>query len=149
MNRIKQALLFAKEKHAGQKYGSHDYMYHLIRVVKVAQRYGASDDDIVACFLHDTIEDTSTTHNDIAKLFGQPTADVVELVSNRSTKEATFKRIRTNKRAVFVKLCDRIANCEEGAKNDKYRKEYPLFKKILYKSGEFEPMWKHLDNLLQ
>ena len=147
-NYLKKAIEFAKEAHGNQRYGDKPYVYHLLKVAKVAKRYGGSEFQIICSFLHDVLEDTPVTFDQLSKAFGRA-ATVIDLVSNRASKEETFKRIRSSKDAVFVKLCDRIANVEEGAKNSKYRKEYPLFKSILYRKGEFESMWEYLDKLLK
>jgi (p)ppGpp synthase/HD superfamily hydrolase len=148
MNKVKDAAKFAIKAHGNQRYGGKPYSYHLEKVYKNAVKHGGSETQQIAAWLHDTIEDTSVTSSDISKEFGSSVARLVDLVSNLSSKETTFKRIRTSKDAVFVKLCDRLANVTEGAKNDKYRKEHPLFKSILYKQGEFESLWRAIDQKL-
>ena len=102
----------------------------------------------MAAWLHDVIEDTSVTKGDVAKTFGSKVAKIVDLVSNQASKEATYKRIRSSKDAVFVKLCDRLANVAEGGKLDMYRKQYQLFSNILYKRGEFDALWKAIEKTL-
>lgn len=148
MSLVKDAAKFALKAHGNQKYGSHPYGYHLEKVYQNTVRYGGSEPAKQAGWLHDVIEDTSVTKAEVARAFGGNVAKIVDLVSNRSSKEATNKRIRTSKDAVFVKLCDRLANVTEGAKNDKYRKAHPLFKSILYKKGEFDALWKAIDKVL-
>lgn len=142
-----RARQFAINAHGNQKYGNHPYSYHLDKVVDVAKRYNASDDILAVCFLHDVIEDTKVTYSNIRKLFGVKIAYLVDLVSNRGSKELTFERIRSNSIAVFVKLCDRIANVSEGGKIEMYKKQYPLFRKILKRDKEYENMWEELDEL--
>lgn len=79
------------------------------------------------------------------------------LVSNergRSRKERNFKtypKIWNNKLAVFLKLCDRLANTRNSREThhrmfEVYKKEYPVFKYAL-KQQCFEDMWNELDNL--
>lgn len=148
MANVKDAAKFALKAHGNQKYGSQPYSYHLDKVYQNAVRYGGSEPAKQAAWLHDTIEDTSVTKADVARAFGGNVAKIVDLVSNRPTKLATNKRIRTSRDAVFVKLCDRLANTSEGQKNDKYRKAHPLFKEILYRKGEFEALWKAIDKAL-
>ena len=148
MATVKDAAKFALKAHGNQKYGSHPYGYHLEKVYKNAVRYGGSGPSLQAAWLHDTIEDTPITKADVARAFGGNVAKIVDLVSNRPSKETTNKRIRTSKDAVFVKLCDRLANTTEGQKNDKYRKAHPLFKSILYRKGEFDALWKAIDKAL-
>lgn len=145
MNIVKDAAKFAAKAHGQQRYGDKAYSYHLEKVYRNTTRFGGSEVHQATAWLHDVIEDTSVTKSDIAKAFGSKVAKIVDLVSNRGTKEATFKRIRADKDAVFVKLCDRLANVTAGAKNNKYRKEHSLFKSILYKKGEFDALWKAID----
>ena len=149
MNKINDAEKFALKAHGDQMYGSRPYSYHLGKVVDIAIRYGGSILTQVASWLHDTIEDTDVTKDDVVREFGDNVAHIVDLVSNRPTKKETCDRIRTDRDAVFVKLCDRLANVLEGEKNDKYRKAHPLFKSILYREGEFEEMWTAIDTALE
>ena len=148
MATVKDAAKFAARSHGNQRYGSHAYTYHLDKVYRNVLKYGGSDVEQQAAWLHDVIEDTSVTKGEVAKLFGGTVAKIVDLVSNRASKEATFKRVRTDRSAVFVKLCDRLANVTAGSKNDMYRKRHPEFKGILYKKGEFEALWKAIDKAL-
>lgn len=148
MATVKDAAKFAARSHGNQKYGSHAYAYHLDKVYRNAVRFGGSEAEQQAAWLHDVIEDTSVTKGEVAKLFGGTVAKIVDLVSNRASKEVTFKRVRTDRSAVFVKLCDRLANVTAGSKNDMYRKRHPEFKGILYKKGEFEALWKAIDKAL-
>lgn len=148
MATVKDAAKFAARAHGNQSYGSQSYTYHLNQVYRNTLKFGGSDAEQQAAWLHDVIEDTKTTKSDVAKAFGGTVAKIVDLVSNRASKEATFKRVRTDRSAVFVKLCDRLANVSAGSKNDMYRKRHPVFKGILYKKGEFEALWKAIDKAL-
>jgi len=143
---------FAQMAHGDQQYGQHPYKYHLDKVVDNARRFNGTKTQILCARLHDVIEDTAITKEQLASRFGNHVAHVVDLVSNQSKehpdwKQTTLERIRTEPDAVFVKLCDRIANVAEGGKIGKYRKEYPLFRGILYREGEYEDMWRVLDDL--
>lgn len=145
---VNQARDFAAAAHGDQKYGNRSYTYHLNKVVNVCNRFGGSGELQAACFLHDTLEDTKVSESELIKEFGPKIAAIVLGVTNLPSKEATLNRTRLSKSAVFVKLCDRIANCEEGGKLPKYQKEMPLFYKILYRAGEYDSMWNHLKKLL-
>jgi (p)ppGpp synthase/HD superfamily hydrolase len=147
---IKEAAKFAIKAHGGQQYGvGTPYTYHLAQVYTLARRFGGSTDEQAAAWLHDVLEDTSVTKAELQQQFGSNIANIVDLVSNRESKEATFQRIRASKSAVFVKLCDRLANVTAGAKINMYRKQHPTFKSILYKKGEFENLWKMIDKQLE
>lgn len=144
-----KAQQFAVKAHGDQKYGDKPYEYHLQKVVDNVRSFGGNENQIQAAYLHDVLEDTYIEKDELEKKFGKDVADIVDLLSNTGNKEETFKRIRTNPDAVFVKLADRLANTSEGKKNDKYRKEQPLFKSILYRKGEFDEMWDQLDKNLK
>lgn len=148
MTQLKDAVMFAVDSHAGQKYGSRPYWYHLNKVYEASKKHGGNEIHHMACWLHDTIEDTEVTKQILLAKFGKSVATIVDLVSNQSSKEATFKRIRSSKDAVFVKLCDRLANVSEGKKNAKYKKEHPMFREILYREGEFDDLWAAIDAIL-
>lgn len=148
MANVRDAAKFAARAHGTQRYGSQPYTYHLEQVYKNTVKFGGSDTEQQAGWLHDVIEDTSVTRSEVAKAFGGKVAQIVDLVSNRASKEATFKRVRTDRSAVFVKLCDRLANVSVGSKNSMYRKHHPVFKEILYRKGEFEALWRAIDKAL-
>jgi (p)ppGpp synthase/HD superfamily hydrolase len=87
--RIMDALRFAADRHAGQKYGgidglpSYPYIHHCASVVIILQQFGVTDEDILmagAC--HDVLEDTNTTAWEVEKAIGGRAASIVELVSN-------------------------------------------------------------------
>jgi (p)ppGpp synthase/HD superfamily hydrolase len=140
---------FAVKAHGDQKYGDNPYSYHLDKVVNNATKFGGNEKQIQAAYLHDVLEDTSVSKEELEQNFGKEITNIVDLLSNTGNKEETFKRIRTNPDAVFVKLCDRLANVSEGQKNNKYKKEHPLFKSILYKKGEFDELWNKIDSILE
>src|SRR6266567_4013183 len=81
--RFQKALSFAAEAHARQERKGTDFPYvsHPIRVAEILDRFGCSEDAIVAGFLHDTIEDASVTVNDIGATFGPRVAALVAAVS--------------------------------------------------------------------
>ena len=145
----KSTLDFAKTVHGDQKYGTKPYIYHLRQVFDIAVSHGGSADELKASILHDVLEDTQVSKEVLEKQFGPKVAHLVDLLSNQPSKKETFERIRTDKSAVFVKLCDRLANVYNKAKNEKYRREQPLFKSILYKPGEFDSLWSEIEHQLE
>jgi len=73
----------------------------------------------LAAFAHDTIEDTRVSYNDVRYELGVVVADIVDAVSNEKGKtrkeranDKYYEGIRNTYGAVFVKLCDRIANVQ-------------------------------------
>ncbi len=107
---------FAKNVHKGQEYDGRPYMHHIKDVLLIALQYELNFEQIIACILHDTLEDTFATYDAIELNFGENIADLVELVTDepgknrKERKEATYKKLRGNPDAIAVKLCDRIAN---------------------------------------
>lgn len=146
---VRQVAKFAIQAHGDQMYGNEPYSYHLEKVYNNVVKYGGSELHQQVAWLHDVVEDTPFTVEDIAERFGGTVAKLVDLVTNQETKEETFKRIRTDSDAVFVKLADRLANIEEGGKIKMYRKRHPLFKSMLYQPGEFDDLWAAIDQQLE
>jgi (p)ppGpp synthase/HD superfamily hydrolase len=160
-SKVMMAKHFAIQMHHGQKYGGLPYYVHLQAVESVAVRFGIENVHILAaCWLHDVIEDTSTTYDDILNLYGKLVADAVQAVSEpkegtRKEKHTiTYPQIEKNNIAIIVKLCDRISNVEVGTKNDMYRSEHLEFKKYLYGKDlkdlqtTYDSMCRYLDGLL-
>lgn len=74
---------------------------------------------LLACWGHDLIEDTRVSYNDVKEHLGQEVADIVYAVTNEKGKnrkeranDKYYEGIRNTPGAVFVKLCDRIANVQ-------------------------------------
>jgi (p)ppGpp synthase/HD superfamily hydrolase len=97
---------------------------------------GISWDTVIenACWGHDVIEDTRNSYNDVKQYLGQYSADIVYAVSNEKGKtrkeranDKYYQGIRDTKGAVFVKLCDRIANVQYS-KMTKSR-QFEMYKK--------------------
>lgn len=127
------AILFAMEKHEGQtrKTGG-PYIYHPLRVAQLYDQYIGHDPlCIKICVLHDTIEDTDATYEEIGNLFGQYVADGVRDLTNVYTKEAYPDLNRRERQElehrrlidlpnniIQVKLCDRLDNVRDIDKLD-------------------------------
>lgn len=163
----KKALFFAAKAHQGQSYGTHPYTKHLNDALVIAKENLTTlveDKEIVLCatVLHDTIEDTNTTKEALEKEFSKEVALIVWRVSDGEGKNRaeralnTYWKIRECQIAVFVKLCDRIANtCNSKSNNNKlfamYKKEYQKFKAGLFNPNHHQDvltLWKKLDELV-
>lgn len=108
---IQKAIELATEKHKDQKdKGGADYIEHPLRVMNSVQAKGFSETAIIAAILHDTIEDTDLTIQDVAREFGDKVAEIVALLSKQpgDTYEKFIDRIIAsgNKNAYQVKLAD-------------------------------------------
>jgi len=158
---LQAAQALAETAHKGQMYGDQPYTKHLADVVGVLRRFKVEDTDIlVAGWLHDSVEDTETTLEQIELMFGRRVRDLVYRVTNEEGKnrkerhEKTYPKIQASPDAVTLKLADRIANTEASImQNDEkkmkmYAKEYPNFKQKLHVTITHESMWRHLDFLM-
>ncbi|MGN0474540.1 MAG: RelA/SpoT family protein [Acutalibacteraceae bacterium] len=124
MQAIENAYLFANEAHAGQKRKSGEpYIVHPISVADILVSLGMDTDSVVSALLHDVVEDTPVTLEDIEKKFGSTVAQIINGLTKLSkigfkTKEEhqaeNIRRmlIATNKdiRVLIIKLADRLNN---------------------------------------
>ena len=79
---IKKAYDFAKEAHKGQKRSSgEDYFIHPCAVVEILTDYGFDSSTVIAAFLHDVLEDTSVTYDQLRDEFGDEIVELVEGVT--------------------------------------------------------------------
>lgn len=119
---VLRALAFAAEKHRSQKRkgrGQSPYINHLIDVAQLLWELGGVRDiaTIVAGILHDTLEDTDTTAQELAALFGGSISSVVqEVTDDKSLPQPVRKRLQIehaaglSARARLVKIADKISN---------------------------------------
>jgi guanosine-3',5'-bis(diphosphate) 3'-pyrophosphohydrolase len=119
---VLDAALFAAERHANQKRkgaAAEPYINHLIEVAQLVSMAIQEPDAnlIAAALLHDTIEDTGTTREDLSERFGQDVADLVlEMTDDKSLPKAERKRLQIEHapsmsvRAQTIKLADKISN---------------------------------------
>ena len=129
---------FASAIHNGQKIPGKDipYINHLGLVAMEAtaaiadQKIQDADILVLCALLHDSIEDTPTTYDEIKKAFGTEIADGVlsltkntELPSRTEQMADSINRIKKQPKAVWmVKLCDRITNLQPPPKHWKKEK---------------------------
>ena len=154
----REARLVAVRAHASQTYDEiFPYEKHLDDVVEVIKRFGYSGKYVIAAYLHDILEDTGLSYNDVKRHFGVEVAEMVycvtdELGRNRKEKkEKTLPKTASNPDAIILKLADRIANIEHGGKIDMYAKEYQEFRGTLYLNtpDHAKKMWGYLEGILK
>ena len=124
MDLIERAVEYAREKHKDQKRkdGS-PYIIHPLAVAEIVAEMGLDVDAVLGALLHDCIEDTDASHDEIAKLFGNTTAELVEGVTKltranfSSTEQAQMENLRKmfmamskDIRVVLIKIADRLHN---------------------------------------
>lgn len=90
MGILEKALIFATDAHKGQfrKYTGDPYITHPIAVSKIVATITNDEDMIAAALLHDTVEDTEVTLQQIEENFGSRVALFVENLTDISTKRA-------------------------------------------------------------
>lgn len=157
---LERARRYAKTAHTGQKYGDEfPYIIHLQTAYMVGVMFGITDEDVLTgIWLHDVLEDTDRTYEEIVSLFNRRVADMVATVTEpagltRKERHAiSYPKIRVHNDARILKLCDRISHVEFGGnKVQMYRKEHVNFKASILPTSmtyEEQKMWNHLDNLL-
>lgn len=113
--RLSKAILFAATKHANQtrKDGT-PYIYHPMTVAEMLKKHGYGIDCQIAAVLHDVLEDTDATDDEVKK-FGMPVYEAVKLVTRLpGMDEAEYvRKILENPIAAAVKNADKIHNLWE------------------------------------
>jgi RelA/SpoT family (p)ppGpp synthetase len=124
VERVREAYDFGAERHQGQKRASGEpYITHPVAVADILADLKLDADTLVAAILHDVIEDTPTAKAEIATIFGQVVAELVDGVSkldqiqfkNRQEAQAeSFRKMLLamvrDIRVIMVKLADRMHN---------------------------------------
>ena len=128
-DRIKQAVNVATKAHEGQfRKTGEPYIVHPLAVKKILEEWKMDEDTIIAGILHDTVEDTDLTLEDIKKEFGESVAFLVDGVTKLSTARNGMRDIDTylpatkdnflrlmialgdDIRVLIIKLADRLHN---------------------------------------
>lgn len=142
MNRLIQAIAFAATKHRDQRRKdavASPYINHPIALVNVLANEAGIDDELVlmAAILHDTVEDTETTEQELIREFGPEVAGIVlEVTDDKTLPSAERKRLQIehaatlSRRAKLVKLADKICNLRDVANSPP--KGWPLARKQEY-----------------
>lgn len=125
--KVLRAIEVARKAHKGQKrkVSGQPYFYHPVAVAFILMSFKRSaklTDLIVAAILHDTIEDTKLTFEQITKLFGSFVASLVlELTNDEKEIERLGKKeyqkrklLRMSSYALLIKLVDRLHNVSES-----------------------------------
>ena len=122
--RLFAAFTYADAEHHGQlRKSGEPYIIHPLAVADIVADLGLDVDSVIAALLHDCIEDTNATHDEIAKKFGAPVAALVEGVTKLtrvqyvSKEEEQMENLRKMLRAmaqdirvILIKICDRLHN---------------------------------------
>lgn len=119
---LKGVYSFAKAKHdatgAVRKFSKKPYWEHPSMVADICLVYGGTDEEVALALLHDTVEDTDASYQEIARKYGETVAELLSEITNdteliqRIGKEEYINRelLEIEHSALFVKLCDMYAN---------------------------------------
>lgn len=141
MTKIEKAIEFAFKAHEGQvrKDSGIPYITHPLCVARLhSLLFSSIEKLLLACVLHDVVEDTKYEISDIMKLFGAGVASIVdELTSPKKikNKEIYWKIFVTgvSNDALNIKFCDRFCNIQDFAScNPEYARKYALQGKAIF-----------------
>lgn len=118
---ILRATQFAALKHRDQRRKDHaasPYIIHPVTVANELTQAGVTDPEIIAAaLLHDTLEDTETTPDELIEIFGEKVCSMVmELTDDKDLDKQVRKQLQIehapslSEGAALVKICDKIAN---------------------------------------
>ena len=121
---IFKAYNYANDNHKGQKrFSGEEYIIHPLNVAYILSDIGLDDETICAALLHDVVEDTEITHEDLIREFGEEIANIVDGVTKLSklqyrTREEEqvenyrkmFLAMGKDIRVILIKLADRLHN---------------------------------------
>ncbi len=122
--KIAEAFAYGEEMHDGQfRHSGEPYFTHPVAVAALLTEQRLDDATIITALLHDTIEDTKASYEEVAHRFGDEVAELVDGVtkltnlqlSSRETKQAEnfrklFMAMSKDLRVILVKLADRLHN---------------------------------------
>ena len=134
--KMEAAFALADRAHAGKfRKGKPDpYINHLIKVAEMVRQFGGNEDQICAAFLHDTIEDTDVTEDELRERISPEVARIVVVCTDTDPSDASGEsetKLSWHRRkpryharlaakaendpALLVSLCDKIDNAEDSA----------------------------------
>ena len=169
MELIDKAVNYANVKHQFQKRkdGS-PYIIHPLAVAEIVAEMGLDTDAILGALLHDCIEDTDASHDDIAKLFNPTVAELVEGVTKLTRVDFTsqeekqmenlrkmFMAMSKDIRVVLIKIADRLHNMrtmqyQTPAKQIlKCRETMDIYAPLAHRLGMQKLKWELEDIALQ
>ena len=153
------AMIYATAAHAAvgqkRKYDGAPYIVHPTRVADIVAKFGGTEQQVAAAYLHDVVEDTGVTMQDIRDMFGLDIALIVDGLTdvsvpedgNRATRKALDRQhtYHASAEAQFVKCADIIDNSRDIRENDPsfwkvYRQEMLLTLEAMTKIRSV-PIW--------
>lgn len=161
-DKIKDAREFALKAHKNQLYGQKPYIYHLEQVVAILADYG--EEAQIIGYLHDTVEDTDTSADEIETRFGKSVAEAVKILTDEPGQTREYRKKLTYTKmakvrgfaevALIVKAADRLANiraCLDWNRQDKlqmYQTEHKVFRAAVFRKNLCDSIWKEIDSIM-
>ncbi len=162
VTRVRAAFEYAHAHHGPQlRKSGEPYIIHPIAVAEIINELGMDADSIVAALLHDCIEDTDSTHDEVARLFGETVAELVEGVTKLTRMQYTskedeqmenlrkmFMAMSKDVRVILIKLCDRLHNMRtleyqsERKQKEKSLETMEIYAPIAHRLGMQRIKWE-------
>ncbi len=167
--RLFAAFTYADQAHSGQlRKSGEPYIIHPIAVAEIVAELELDVDSIIAALLHDCIEDTGSTHEEIARKFSPTVADLVEGVTKLtrvqyvSKEEEQMENLRKmlmamakDIRVILIKICDRLHNMRtmeyQSAKKQKEKalETMEIYAPLAHRLGMQKIKWELEDTSLK
>ena len=159
---ISKAYEFARKAHTGQiRESGLEHISHLVGAAKILAKLKVDEKTIAACLLHDILEDTRTTKEDLVKNFGIEIANLVEGVTKIDKLKISDFKIRQAEsirkmlfataqdiRVIIIKLADRLDNMlslqyfQEEKRKRIAQETLDVYSPIAYRLGLFNIKWQ-------
>lgn len=151
-NIVDQAIKFAQKAHKGQLRddGRPYFAAHLAQVGNIISTITDDPEIIAAAYLHDTLEDTKTTYDELKKYFGARIAVIVHMVTHDGSTGGYrptgyyFPRLTgrgsTFRAAVLIKFADRLSNLSQMETWSDDRQDHYLRRSKFWKTSATDPI---------
>src|SRR3954453_12575021 len=160
--RVEEAFIFACEHHADQlRKSGEDFIVHPVGVAKICAGMRLDTETLVAALLHDTVEDTSASLEEVNEKFGEEVANLVDGVTkltgitfqSRDEQQAENYRkmmvaMATDIRVILIKLADRLHNMRtieampKQKQIDKAKETLEIYAPIAHRLGIHAIKWE-------
>lgn len=119
MEKLDYAILFATKAHDGQKRKSDNVsmIFHPFTVGMILKCNNLDDNTVIAGILHDVVEDTKYTLNNIADIFGSDIAKIVEEVSEDKSLEWDSRKIKAINKIKNASFSGKMVECADKINN--------------------------------
>lgn len=116
---LRKSIKLALEKHGSQMYGVNPYIYHLMNVYLEVYKYESNEEILSLAFLHDTVEDTNITKEELTEI-SKAMPEYVDLLTKKPFINY-YNRCSKYYATAIVKIADRIVNVRECVEKENYK----------------------------